>query len=286
MPGRERELFAVLAERAGVVAAHVQQLESALFERFELDRDPYYDALEPSLSGADERVDTYRFSYGFPAFRRDRSAVTAVVLAIARTCGDAAIIAARRALLASERDCVEQPIVGYSHDGPGQRRFKLYLMFRSGHDPAARALTREVVGGSHEPRQSGELHMLGLDVGDRGVTGAKLYFEHPTLELSADYTSRPLVLKRSLAIHALRAPDDAARDPVAMDFSLRDSGHSWADLEAGLAGEQPETIRTFRDLRARFGLQARRLSFFRGEPRKLNLYYVLDPPGLGSTPPL
>ena len=238
---------------------------------------PFFDALEPSLSGAGERVDTYRFSYGFPAFRRDRPAVIAAVHAIARTCGKAAALAARRAMLAAERDCVEQPIVGYAHDGPRQRRFKLYLMFRRGEDAAARALVREVVGGSHEPRQSGELHMLGLDVGDQGVTGAKLYFEHPTLELSSDYTSPPLVLRRPLAIHAMRASDDEAHDPVALDFSVRDGGHSWSDLEARLAAEQPGTIRTFRELDARFRLQVRRLSFFRGEPRKVNLYYVLDP---------
>jgi hypothetical protein len=277
MLARGRELLAALAEQSGVSGAGVHDLEEALFARYAFDCDPYFDAMEPSLSATGERVDAYRFSYAFPAFRRDRRSLGADVIRIAATCGEAAAAAARLVVRAAEQECVEQPLVGYSDDGAGARRFKLYLMFRSSHDVAARALAREVVGAPHDLRQDGSLHMLGLDVGGRGVSGAKLYFEHESLALTADYGFRPMALGRALAIHALRAPDDAAMAPVALDFSLREPGLTWATLQPEVASRQPALARLFKELDARFHLEVRRLSLFRGEPGKVNLYYVLDP---------
>jgi hypothetical protein len=277
MLARARALAAALVERAGVAAASVHDLEKAVFERYEADRDPYFDAWEPSLSAAGDRLDIYRFSYAFPAFRRDKERIGADVIRIASTCGEAAAEAARRVVRAGNQDCVEQPIVGYAHDGGEAHRFKLYLMFRSGHDSAARALARQLVGAPHDLRQKGNLHMVGLDLGTRGVTGAKLYFEHDTIPLTADYGCSPMTLRNALAIHALQAPDDAAHEPVALDFSLRGAALSWAALEPEVASRQPALVRIFKDLDARFRLDARRLSFFRGMPAKMNLYYVLDP---------
>ena len=92
--------------------------------------------------------------------------------------------------------------------------------------------------------------MLGLDVGDQGVTGAKLYFEHRHPGLSRERHSPWCCAARSRS-STMRASDNEAHDPVALDFSVRDGGHSSSDLEARLAAEQPGTIRTFRELDAR-----------------------------------
>ena len=86
-----------------------------------------------------------------------------------------------------------------------------------------------------------------------------------------------MTLHHALAIHVLRTPDDEGQSPDAIDFSLRPPGPTWASVEPEVASRHPALARTFADLDARFRLEARRLSFFRRDPGKVNLYYILDP---------
>jgi len=265
----------------------VSRLEAAIFDRYASDRAGFGNVLEPSLSTAGDAVHRYRFSYGFPRFRDDEAAVADVVVRAAEALGGrfrrSAVEAARKAMLASAHECVRMPIVGVAFDG-AQPRFKVYLLFHAGSDAAARALAREVLGAHDEPRQPGEIHMVGLDVGERGVIGAKLYFEHRGYALPAGYALRPRVLSRVLAIHALSSPDEESDRPSAIDFAVGDqvdaldaggAGASWPELEAELEPAFPAGIRAFNDIASRFRLRVRRVSVF-GEPRKLNVYYVLD----------
>jgi hypothetical protein len=273
---RSRALFAELARRSGGTSPTLRAMEDVLFERYAIDCDRFGDVLEPSLSAVGDEVSGYRFSYGFPTFRRQPRSVAETVVRMAGSVGDAAVAASRRVLRAAQRPCVAQPIVGYADDGGGRCRFKLYLLFTPGLDGAARALVREVLGASREPTQAGEMHMLGLDVGPGGVTGAKLYFEHAALEAPGDIAPHGAGgLRSALAIHAIVAPDDASAEPVAVDFSLPENDLDWSAVSASLAKAHPAAVRTVAELQERFPLRVRRLSCFRA-PRRLNVYYVLD----------
>lgn len=270
---RARDLLQALADRDGLPGT--RPLEGPLLERYAEDGVRRSNVLEPSLSGSGQVVTFYRFSYGFPTFRRDPSRAADTMLRVAQAVGDAAVEATRKIRKAMMQACVEQPIVGFASDAAARRRFKLYLMFRAGADGPARALAREVLGAAMEPAQPGCLHMVGLDVGSAGLTGAKLYFEHPTLELSREYCSRSRELRRALAIHPLTAPDDQSPEPVAIDFAPVDSGLAWADVEEDLARDHRAVTVAFRELCGSFRLQARRVSVSRGASRRLNLYYEL-----------
>jgi hypothetical protein len=273
---RSRELFRILRERDGLAEAECSALESPLWERYAVDRVRRGNVLEPSLSGAAGELSFYRFSYGFPTFRAEPEAAYRTILAMAEACGPAPAEATRRLRKALSRDCIEQPIVGFASDPGGKRRFKLYLMFRPGKEAEARALAGEVLGAGRPLRQPGTLHMVGLDLGPSGVSGAKLYLEHPAWERTSEYGLTLDAPLSCLAIHAMAAPDDAALEPGAIDFALDDAGTTWPRLEQQLTADHPAAVEAMTDLGSRFRLRIRRVSLFRGTPRKLNVYYVLD----------
>lgn len=145
---------------------------------------------------------------------------------------------------------VIQPLFGVADDEPGARRIKLYLQFEDGHGPAPLAIAERLLGARLHGRlpDGPPLHLLGIDLGDRGVTGAKLYFLNARLDLAeapARIGPAPLLaalfenhrreLRDVLTIHRLEAPDDpAVSRPVEIDFALADSGLAWTDVRPRL----------------------------------------------------
>lgn len=126
--------------------------------------------------------------------------------------------------------------------------------------------------------------MLGLDVGDGGLTGAKLYFQHARLEAPASLAAHCTDgLRRALAIHAVSAPDDRGKEPIAVDFSLRDNDLEWQVAAPSLARTHAAAVRVVSELAERFPIRVRRISLF-GASLKLNVYYVLDEPRMGAKP--
>ena len=244
------------------------------------DRLAYSDVLEWSASGDERGVDLARFSYAFPGLRRAPAGVGRDVLALASTLGPATREAAARALRAATSPVVEQVLVGYARDHGGEARAKLYLQLRADAGADGLGLAQRLVGAAAVDSAHLPLHLIGLDVGERGLVGAKLYFEAPSLE-----HPRLGALGAGLVIHRLRGPDDAsARAPAELDVALheprpreaaRADGLTWGEARAKL---EPHPVLDALDaLATRFTLRPRRLSCSLVAPRKVTVYYAQDP---------
>ncbi len=272
--------------------AEVRALQDAVIERFRRDRLVYSDVLEMSFSCDRQGAHLHRFSYAFPGLRADPAGVAATLLAFSRPFGPHAEEAARTALRAARERAVEQLLFGFAHDGGGRSRVKLYLQLQAREAPAALDLASRMLGMRLQDRvaNSGPLHLLCLDLGPRGLAGAKLYFVLDRLRLDEGHGAggpRPAggravelgitELRDVLAIHRVAGPDDGGLDrPAEIDFSLPDNDLRWADVRAlppveALLARSPAVAA----LESSFRLAVRRISGSVGSGDKLNAYYVL-----------
>jgi radical SAM superfamily enzyme YgiQ (UPF0313 family) len=263
---RMRALLDEARAHDGVHDGATRAMQDAVLARFERDRWRAGDALEPSVSAGPDGVCAYRFSYAGGAGLRS----------FCEPLGEAIVQAAARVARAARNPCVAQPLFGYANDIQA-RRAKLYLQFRDGSDGEARALACSVTGASPSAVGAieGALHLLGLDLGERGVVAAKLYFAR------RDVAPRDLgcadlgVLPEALVVHSLRAPSDPLV-PVAVDFALADAATSWPALAETLAADHPAAVATVESIADRFRIAVRRVSLFPRSAGRLNVYYVLD----------
>jgi hypothetical protein len=249
---------------------------------FARDAGRYSDVLELSLSVDAGGIHRCRWSYALPGFRDDVLAGERVLRALLRPFGDRALDAGARVLRAACHTSVEQPLFGLAHDGAAGLRLKLYLQFRDGRHAGACHIARSLTGCRVDPARLGpSLHMLGLDLGDSGMRGAKLYFRGPALD--GELAGLPnFLIQDPLYIHRMSAPDDPALARAAeVDFALAPSGEV---LTAALA-RHLEALAAVDELAAAFPLRARRLSLSLGGPRKLTLYYVPSDVPTGAKPP-
>jgi hypothetical protein len=290
---RTSALLDWLATRAGVPAEVSRALQAPLLARYAEDCGERPDVLEPSFSCDPSGTHVYRFSYGFPTLRRQRAAVERTLMALCSPLGGHAVDAARAVLLASRSAVVEQILFGYAHgDGGTAARPKLYLQFLASEPSGALDLAGRMLG---RPLDSldrlGPLHLLCLDVGSGGLSGARLYFSIDRIlvdEVAARVGRVPLLaalkdlgvveLRQLLAIHRLRGPDDAeVARPAEVDFSLEDNDLRWLDVRAlPVVREQLERSPTLEELQRSFRIAVRRISGSVGDGSKLNVYYGLN----------
>jgi len=259
-----------LVERLFPPGTAGRRLADAALARFAADRRRFSDILECSLSADDAGLDLARFSYAFPDLLQARAAVERSVLAWTAGLGPAPAAAARQVLRAARSPAVAQLLIGHA-DAPAPRT-KLYLQFHDHAGPAALALARALIGDARRTdSDDSPLHLLGLDIGDAGMSAAKLYFVAPT----RTFPGLPGPLHQPLHIHRLRHPGDPDfTRPVELDCAWTPAMH-W---QAPALAPHDAARAAFRALSAAFTLRPRRLSLaLRGAP-KLNLYYVLDEP--------
>jgi hypothetical protein len=265
------ELWSALDDPQG------QSLTNKVLARFERDALAYSDILEWSLSEDLRGVEVARFSYAFPGYPNAPDEVARSVLSWTRTQSPAAERAARSLMRAARHPAVEQVLLGYAHGGGARRRIKLYLQFRGAAGNAALELARALLGTQRTTSSDAlPLHLLGLDVGQDGLSGAKLYFVEQQRGPRFEAWSRALA--NTLRIHRLQGPDDACfQEPTEIDFSLPDNDLSFEELAASpVMASFARSLERFGALATRFGLRARRVSLALSGPAKLNLYYVLD----------
>ncbi len=287
---RTTELLAFCRRTHGIADAALEACTSALVDRFAADRNRWSEVLEPSFSVDGEGVHLARFSYGLPGFRADPAGVGRTIEALCAPFGDAAIAAGGAFVRAAERPAVEQPLFGVAHDGARGVRVKLYLQFDAGAPAAATATAAAVLGARRLATSSAPLHLLGLDVGPRGLAGAKLYHLHPRVSLSSPpawlgrtelvdaLAARGVAeLRDVLAIHRLDGPDDAGAGVAReLDFSLPDNDLGWPALRAlAPVARLLPAGGPVDELFAAFRLGVRRVSASVGPLAKLNAYYVL-----------
>lgn len=253
-----------------------QKLLDVLFARFAQDRRRFSDILEWSLSGDEHHVQAARFSYAFPAYIHEREAATRTVLECFSEFGPTPLRAAKSVLRAAISPHVEQILIGYARSSePDSWRAKLYLQFRDGAGPAALQLARAVVG-TRRATQSDDLplHLLGLDIGSEGLSGAKFYFvQQKEIPANLDWIGQP---RAALRIHRLTHPEDPAFEtPSEIDFAV--DGALWQTLtSAPVRAHYEKTCAHFEELGRSFKLRVRRVSVALGNGRKINVYYALD----------
>ena len=270
------------------------ELHRLVLARFGQDRLAYSDVLEPSLSVDARGVHLHRFSFGLPGLRRDEAGVGRTLLALGALFGEPCAQACRTVLRAARSAAVAQPIFGFAA-GPGGPRPKLYLQFHADRAPEALDLAGRLLGRPVGGVGGGAgLHLLGFDLGERGVAAAKLYFARGRMDLGELATlAGPVPVARDLAalgatelrdvlfIHRLDGPREPAPErPGEIDFSLPESDLSWSELRAlpsvsALLGRDPAIA----ELEARFRLAVRRVSVSVGNASKLTAYYVLAESG-------
>jgi hypothetical protein len=265
--------------------------------QFARDRLVFSDVLEMSFSCDPSGDHVYRFSYAFPGFRDDEAGVSATLLAWCELFGPQAAEACRTVLRAARSRVVTQPLFGFAYDSGGPR-VKLYLQFddsgpRAALDLASRILSRPL----RDLESAGRLHLLCLDLGERGLAGAKLYFvrDHlPLAALEAEVGPVPLVsaladlgvtaLRDLLLIHRTTGPeDDGLMRASEVDFSLPDNDVLWSDVRR-LPHVNAHLARSphLAELASAFRLAMRRVSGSVGDGRKLNVYYTLAEAPRGS----
>jgi hypothetical protein len=291
---RAAALLAWLRRAAGVDAGAVGAVEGAVIDRLRRDRLLYSDVLEASFSCDREGAHLYRFSYAFPGLRADPEGVAATLRDLCRPFGPPVEEACGAVLRAARSRAVAQILFGFAHDGGRGLRVKLYLQFHAGEARAALELAGRMIGRRLDALQhGGALHLLGLDLGSRGLAGAKLYVAIDRIRLDALPTRVgpvPLAaaladlgvseLRDVLAIHRVAGrDDDGLARPVEIDFSLPDNDLRWGDVRAippvqRLLARSPAIA----GLMADFRIAVRRVSGSVGDDEKrekLNVYYVL-----------
>jgi hypothetical protein len=311
---RLEALFEAWRALDAVTAPEALALERALLAAVARDREIYSDVLEASFAVGPRGEHAYRFSYAFPGFRGAPASATsaslaspssaaaiASALACAAPFGPAIVSATRRLLRAAIDPAVEQPLIGLAWDRAGAPRHKVYLQFRDAAGPAAAALAERVLGMPGLARTIGgaRLHMLGVDFGANGLTGAKLYIAHESVTATepapapsapaparldiASALGRALPAGRRarnvLAVHRLTSTDDLASGlPPAsdVDFGFSDNALAWEEIAAApsiaaILARSRVCARLFSDFR----IGVRRLSVATTFAPGFTVYYAL-----------
>jgi len=258
-----------------------------LLDTFAEDRMRYSEIFEPSFSVDADGLHLYRFSYAFPGFRADPSAVLETIIAMCSPFGDKIAGYARQLLATAEDPCVEQVLFGLAYDGRQNWRVKLYVQFGEREDDRSLSLAGKLVGlQKPEDRFVGKsLHLLGIDLGAGGIRQVKFYFLNPDIPswvgevglisyLGSTGTSQ---LDDLLTIHRMRRIDDSGLDiAVEVDFPLITNELHFKDLvcypELGALISQNAPVG---ELESKFDPAYRRISFPIGVMDKVNVYYVL-----------
>ena len=290
-------LLGWLARASDTESAAVTTLRDAVVDRFSRDRNVFSDVLELSFSCDETGGHLFRFSYAFPGFRGDEAGTSSSLLAFSDPFGPRAVEAARTTLRAARSPAVAQILFGFAHDAGSPEhcwRMKLYLQFEDAAGNAALNLAARMLGPQLRGlSRAGRLHLMCVDVGERGLAAAKLYFVQDRLSLSAVAATVgdvPLVaalaelgvtsLRDVLTIHRVMGPEDESfLRPSEVDFSLLDNDLLWDDVRA-LPYVTAHLARTpaLTELTAKFKLAMRRVSGSLGDGRKLNVYYTLAEP--------
>lgn len=263
-----------------------------LLQRYGKDRQEYSEIFEPSVSLDERGWRFFRFSYGFPGFRREPAAIRDFISSLWEPYGAELCKWVKGLLWYSTDPCVEQLIVGLDDEGPGRWRAKLYFQFAddSGDAPwelATRISRNSKIEGLE--RWDG-LHLLGLDLVSEGICGIKWYVKKKVADLSDPTApwnhSELLSVLRQRGVESLRNLlvifREGARDdpqllvPREVDFLLPENQIS---LEALSSSEtfrpllQPGT--PLQEMVSAFRIAPRRLSVPLGDEGKINLYYLL-----------
>lgn len=288
---RVRELLAWMAATRGLEPEALDTLADRVVERFGRDRMRFSEVFEPSFSLGPAGGEFFRFSYAFPGHREDRPATEEALLGLAEPLGQPVTTHLECMAPAFGDRSVQQPLFGLAAPARGAPLAKLYLQFEPEAGAQALALAGRLTSiGSLTRRFAGRaLHLLGIDLGPGGISGVKLYFLEPELDLGRGgglQDATPLLadlvkrgrhrLRDALIIHRAAGPDDPGLDrPAMIDFGLLANELRWQDLVAcpslgGLA-ERPQVTA----LMNRFRLAVRRLSVAPGDAPRINVYYTL-----------
>jgi hypothetical protein len=291
-PERVAALFTRLARGRGEADPRVGEMLARLMKQFQRDGDRFSEILEPSVSWREGRWQLLRFSYAYPAFREDPRAAIQNLLSICAPFGDELSGWVRALLSPADDPCVSKPLIGLAYDDADHWRIKLYLEFEGNAGARALRLAGRLLGRNDLSAgfDAKELHLLGIDLGPRGIAGAKLYFqvplagivalreEHGPIELLDHLATRGIEqIRNLLVIHRIAAPGDpGAFAPAEIDFALAENGLRWCDLK-----DAPTLVRArsagdpLAELERAFCLGFRRVSVPVGRNDKLNAYYVL-----------
>ena len=292
--GRVAELLAWWNRFHGCGAdPRLGELQRAVLKRLAADRTRFSEVVEPSCSLDETGWHFLRFSYAVPGFRADPVGDAGDLLALCRPFGEALSEQVRALLGPARHQAVSLPLMGIAYDAADAWRVKLYLQFAddAGDEPlgiAARLSGRSDLASLFRGRH---LHLIGIDLGARGIAGAKLYFRLPQVRLAdVARVAGPVALLDDLAgsgvealrnllvIHRMRRRDDPALERAAeVDFALPENDLCWEDLAASpivqraRAGDSPLAA-----LEGAFTLGVRRVSVAVGRADKLNVYFVLN----------
>lgn len=255
--------------------ARVERVQGEVIDNLRVDGD-YSEVFEPSFSIDDDGVHLLRFSYGFPGFCDRPEQVLDRLRHLCAAFGETTAAHVDRLRPALRHTCVEQPLFGLAYDSPASWRVKVYLQFRDDAGDTAVDLAGAIVGRRDigDAAAGTPLHLLGLDLHERGLAGAKLYFLHRSIAVE-DVGPMPAIaglsrLENLLRIHRMRCADDPElSQPAEIDFALADNGLLPDQVAPLLSGDSYET------LVSRFPIALRRISLALGDSGKTNGYYVL-----------
>lgn len=285
---RARALLETCAAFDGVTDPTAGALIAEILAALRRDRERFSDVLELSLSIGSSGEHAFRFSYAFPGFRADPRGVAVSMLAAASPFGPSATSATKRLLRAALEPAAEQPLVGIAWDREGAPRFKLYLQLRDRAETAADLAARLLDLPELPARLRGaHLHMIGLDLTENGLSGAKLYLSHaavepgrgPLADALSGLSSEPRSYRHVLEIVRLSAASraDAALPPASdVDLGLADNALGWDDIaRAPATAAIVEGSRAISTIFSSFRVEARRLSISLSRGRRFTVYYAL-----------
>lgn len=288
-PAWVRRFLANCAEADGAAPSAAEEaMLGALEACLARYRARYSDVFEASVSAGEDGVSRLRFSYAFPGLREKRDEVAGLIRELTAPLGEAACDAAERTLRAAQHPAVEQVLFGYARDSDGTVRTKFYLQFADAAGDVALRLGRAVTGCQGRlASESLPLHLIGIDIGDSGLVGAKMYFLRKLLP--ADETKRlvgaPVSLRQALVIHRIRGPHDADACRVSeVDFATSPGALEWEKVRAWPAVSAHQEALAFLDgigdreasPPSSHRCRVRRVSLALLPAKKLNVYYALD----------
>jgi hypothetical protein len=295
-PDRVSALFAHLLRGRGETDQRLHEMIARVIEQFQRDGARFSEILEPSASWREGHWQLVRFSYAYPAFRQDPRAAIESIRSICAPFGETLSGWVRDLLGLAGEPCVNKPLIGLAYDDEQKWRVKLYVEFERNAGARALRLAGRLLGRRDLPSafEGKDLHLLGIDLGPRGIAGAKLYFhvpvaavaalrdEHGSIELLDHLAARGIEqIRNLLVIHRIAAPGDpGAFTPTEVDFALAENGLRWRDLQ-----DTPTLARARFEgdalaiVEREFCLGFRRVSVPIGRTDKLNAYYVLAESG-------
>jgi len=275
-----------------VTDLRARELLDRVLARAERDQRVYSELFEPSFQVEGERVDLFRFSYGFPEFLRAPGNTAETIADWMRPFG---VVADHfgEVLRRVRHPCVEQVLAGIAWDGRDALRLKLYLQFRDDAGDTALRLAGAIVGARELQRvHSGRpLHLLCISHGVRGVVGVNAYFKVAPFdpaappsdlrdsELMADLAAHGVrSLTGAVAVHRMLGPDDRALETVSdVSVSPLDNELRWSLLRS-----LPSVARSLAaapavaELAGRFRIGVRWLTVSTGTVRRVTGYYILN----------